>query len=174
MDAWALGRSDARYLLLLRRVIAELSREATRRAIWVLGYTTHHPDIFWTSQNWIPDEIKDRVRSSFRWSVEEISHMFMALDISEIGRGSLGQSLHLILYEDYYIFGKMKQAVALLLSFSETDHAIHTLVTMLGSAENPSEILEDMITRHSELIEHEWIQNLRAAFRENNHFDLYD
>jgi hypothetical protein len=172
-DAWALGRSDARYLLLLRRVISELSPQATRRAIWLLSHVTPHPDIFWTPQNWIPDDVKDRVRSSFRWSVEEISHMFMALDVEETGRGTLGQSLHLILREDRFVVENMKQTVAHLLRVSETDHAMHVLVTTLASSENPSEILEELIIQHAELLEDDWVQDIRAALREHNYFDLY-
>ncbi len=173
LDAWALGRSDARYLLLLRRVIAELSSEATRRAIWVLSHATSHPDIFWTSENWIPDDVKNRVRASFRWSAEEISHTFMALNVEETGRGTLGQSLHLILREDPCLVEKMKQSVAQLLQASETDHTMHVLVTMLASTENPSEVLEEMIIQHAELLESAWVRDIRLTLREHNYVDLY-
>ena len=36
-DAWALSRSDPKYLLLLRRFLMDLQPEATRRSIWLLS-----------------------------------------------------------------------------------------------------------------------------------------
>lgn len=173
LDAWALGRGDARYLLLLRRVMAELSPEAMRRAIWVLSHATLHPDIFWTSENWIPEHVKIRVRASFRWSVEEISHMFLALTVEETGRGTLGQSVHMLLLEDRSVLENMKRSVVQLWRASQTDHAMHVLVTMLASTENPSEILEEMIAQHAELLENDWLRDIRAALLEHNYLDLY-
>ncbi|WP_186177733.1 DUF4365 domain-containing protein [Burkholderia gladioli] len=173
LDAWALGRSDVRYLLLLRRIISELSPEATRRAIWVLSHATSHPDIFWTPDNWIPEDIKNRIRASFRWSVEEISHAFMALDAEDTGRGTLAQSLHMILLEDSLLVEKMKQSVSQLLQAFKNENAIAALITMLASTDNPSEALEEMITKHPELLEDMLIRDLRLDLREHNYINLY-
>jgi len=61
-DAWALGRHDARYLILLRRLILELLPRALRHAIAALAHAAPHPDIFWTKDNWILPEIKRQVQ----------------------------------------------------------------------------------------------------------------
>src|SRR5205807_3744260 len=47
-DAWALARSDAKYLLILRRFIMDLLPEPLRRAIWLLSHVGSHPNIFFT------------------------------------------------------------------------------------------------------------------------------
>ncbi|HDR9128370.1 TPA: DUF4365 domain-containing protein [Burkholderia vietnamiensis] len=172
-DAWALGRSDARYLLLLRRAVLELCRDATRRAIWLLAHVTSHPDIFWTPNNWIPEDVKRRVRTSFRWSAEEIYHMFMALDVEEMGRGTLGQSLHLILLEDGEAIESMKQAVGRLLQMNQINHAMFVLVTMLASSKDPKKILEEMLSRYAVLLENEWCKDIRISLREENRLDIY-
>lgn len=172
LDLWARGRVDSRYLRLLRRVVPDLSFAATRYAIWALSHVTSHPDIFRTSRNRISHDVADRVRMSFRWSVDEICHMFMALNIEESGRGTLGQSLHMILLEDNTVVDSMEQCVDKLLQASEPDHAMHVLITMLASVDNPRGTLREMTARHAEL-RGDYSQELMESLREDNSLHLY-
>jgi hypothetical protein len=52
-DAWALGRSDAKYLLIVRRLIMDLEKEALRRAIFLLSHAGSHPNIFDSSEEFV-------------------------------------------------------------------------------------------------------------------------
>ena len=86
-DAWALGRSDSKYLLIIRRFILDYEPRALQRAIHLLAHAGAHPDIFWTSKNWIPESVSDLVTPSFRWSPEELAKMFKVIDVEDWGRG---------------------------------------------------------------------------------------
>src|SRR5579872_2953295 len=109
-DAWALGRRGARYLILIRRLILQLQVPATRRAIDALSHACSHPDIFWTKNNWIPKSIKEVALPSFRWSPEEIAHMILSIRPDEWGRGTLGQSFDVLMYEDPDVITKLRAA----------------------------------------------------------------
>ena len=100
LDAWALGRQDARFLILLRRLIIDLRPDALRDAIHGLSHVCGHPDIWFTGKNWIPPEIQCVTRRSFRWSPAEVAHMLSAVPSEDYGRGTLGQSLDVLLHQD--------------------------------------------------------------------------
>lgn len=99
--------------------------------------------------------------------------MFMALDVEEMGRGTLGQSLHLILLEDGEAIESMKQAVGRLLQMNQINHAMFVLVTMLASSKDPKKILEEMLSRYAVLLENEWCKDIRISLREENRLDIY-
>ena len=110
-DAWALSRSNPKYLLIMRRFIMDLLPDALRRAIWLLSHVGSHPNIFWTKDNWIKPEAKKQLLCSFRWSPEEITHILRAVDHSDYGRGTLGERLHVLLYEDVNVVAKLHIAI---------------------------------------------------------------
>jgi hypothetical protein len=172
-DCWGLGRHDARYLQLLRRVIIDLDSGGTRRAIWLLSHLTPHPDIFWTPENWIPESIKSKVRPSFRWSAQEIAHMFRSVGNEELGRGTLGQALHMLLAEDPNFTSSTRGAVDELMRQSELDCAVRALITAVTSAQNPRDELEQVLRSHPQLLESEWMCDIRATLREFGYFSLY-
>jgi len=124
-DAWALGRSDAKYLLIIRRFILDYEPRALRRAIHLLAHAGLHPDIFCIpGKNWIPECITRLVTPSFRWAPEEIVHMLKAVDPEDWGRATLGQSLDVLLYEDPNVVPKLHIAIWLLLKEGEITQAI--------------------------------------------------
>lgn len=173
IDAWALGRGDARFLTLLKRLIVHLDVQATRRAIWTLSHATPHPDIFWTADNWLPDAVRWQVQRSFRWSSEELEHLFLAIGPDEWGRGTLGQSLHMLLLQDVFVWQSLDCAIANLLSRSELERAVLCVWVVLASAENPLDTLNSLVEKHSILLESEWVQEIRVALSECNEFDIY-
>jgi hypothetical protein len=98
-DAWALSRSDPKYLLLLRRFVMDLHPEATRRSIWLLSHVGSHPNVLFTKDTWIKPEAEGLLLPSFRWSPEELVHMLRAVDHADYGLGTLGECLDVLLYE---------------------------------------------------------------------------
>jgi hypothetical protein len=93
-DAFALGRHDARALLLLRASLRYLRDPAPLRfAIHVLALCIGHGDTFYTSRNWIAPAVAKRVRREFSWSYDELCQLLSAADPEEYVRGGLGQDV---------------------------------------------------------------------------------
>jgi Domain of unknown function (DUF4365) len=91
-DAFALGRHDARALLLLRASLRYLCDPAPLGfAIHVLALCIGHGDTFYTPRNWISRDVASRVRQSFTWSYEETCKILAAAEPDEYVRGGLGQ-----------------------------------------------------------------------------------
>jgi len=94
-DAFALGRRDARPLLLVRS-LAYLGDDALAQAIRFLNVAlVHgHGDIYWNASNWIDDEVRRQVsRELMEWSVPEAARMLALPDGEEWSRGGLGQDV---------------------------------------------------------------------------------
>jgi hypothetical protein len=98
----------------------DLEPEALRPAIWLLSHVGSHPNILWTKDNWIPPEAERQFLPSFRWSPEEIAHMIRSVDAEDYGRGTLGECLDVLLYEDANVVAKMRIALKLLLGDDST------------------------------------------------------
>lgn len=172
-DAWALGRGDARFLLILRRLLAELSREATRRAIWLLSHCGSHPDILWTSENWIPQHIERAVQLSFRWSAAEIAHMLSAIEVEEWGRGTLGQCLDVLLYEDPNARPALHNAVGVLLAADQATLAVRAATLALVRARDQTNELAALAAAYPTLMSHEWFADIAASIEEQGWLSLY-
>jgi len=101
-DCLVLGRSDPRYLTLVRTSLAFIAdQKSFFMAIDLLSHATPHPDIFWHKGNQIKDETARAVCKSYRWSPSDIA-LLLARMPEEGGwsRGTIGQSLCMILLED--------------------------------------------------------------------------
>lgn len=174
-DAWALGRRDPRYLILLRRLILDLNGPALRHAIYALSHVGSHPDIFWTKDNWIPQNITEQVIPSFRWSPDELAHMIRAVDVQEWGRGTLGQSLDVLFYEDPDVVAKLHLAVGILLRRSESDWAVRAATVILAhSRKDAREQLAQIVRSHPELVDNEWFPAVSESVQQEGWFSLYD
>ena len=114
-DAWALSRSDPKYLLILRRFLMDLLPQALRRAIFLLSHVGSHPNILWTKDNRISQQAENHLLPAFRWSPEEVAHMLTAIDPQDWGYHTLGECLDVLLFEDPNIVSKLRIAVKLLL-----------------------------------------------------------
>lgn len=62
-ESWALARHAPHSLVLLRRLIAELSPAATRNAIWLLALALGNPDVYYDSQSWLAEAQRPRSTS---------------------------------------------------------------------------------------------------------------
>ena len=173
-DAWALSRSDAKYLLLLRRFILDLHPEATRRSIWLLSHVGSHPNILFTKDNWINPEAEQLLLPSFRWSPEELAHMLRAVDHSDYGYGTLGECLDVLLYEDPNVVRKLQIAITLLLKDPDHTQAVRAATLALTHSRDQKKQLALLISDFPALMEHEWFQEIAAALEESTErFALY-
>ena len=173
-DAWALSRSDAKYLLLLRRFILDLHPEATRRSIWLLSHVGSHPNILFTKDNWINPEAEQLLLPSFRWSPEELAHMLRAVDHSDYGYGTLGECLDVLLYEDPNVVRKLQIAITLLLKHPDHTQAVRAATLALAHSRDQKKQLARLISDFPALMQHEWFQEIAATLEESpERFALY-
>ena len=173
-DAWALSRSEPKYLLILRRFLMDLQPQATRRSIWLLSHAGSHPNIFWTKDNWIRPDAEHLLLPSFRWSPEELAHLIRAVDHRDYGRGTLGECLDVLLYEDPDIVQKLRLAVAQLLQDPDHTQAVRAASLALTHSRDQRQEFALLITDFPALLEHEWFQEIAAALEESTErFSLY-
>jgi len=173
-DAWALSRSDAKYLLLLRRFLMDLHPEATRRSIWLLSHVGSHPNIFFTKDTWIKPEAEGLLLPSFRWSPEELAHMLRAVDHSDYGYGTLGECFDVLLYEDPNIVRKLHLAITLLLKDADHTQAVRAATLALTHSKHQRKELALLMSDFPALMEHEWFQEIAVALEESSErFALY-
>jgi hypothetical protein len=172
-DAWALSRSDPKYLLIVRRFIMDLFPESLRRAIWLLSHAGSHPNVFWTKDNWIKPEAEKQLLPTYRWSPEEITHMLMAVDPSDYGSGTLGECLDVLLYEDPNVVLKLHITIKLLLEVPDITQAVRAASLALTHSRDQSQQLNLLIRMYPALLDHEWFQALAASIREGGNLSLY-
>jgi hypothetical protein len=172
-DAWALGRFDARFFLILRRLILELGQPALLRAIFLLSHAGLHPDIFWRPSNWVPQRVQDAVQPSFRWSPEEISEMLKAVDQEDWGRGTLGQSLDVLLYEDPKVVAKMELTIGMLLDENDELAAARAAILCLTHSKNQRKELELISEQYPALLDNEWFRDVAQTVKEFGSISLY-
>lgn len=172
LDAWALGRVDARFLILLRRVILDLQGDALRRAIWLLAHATPHPDILWTKRNWIPESVKTQIRRTFRWSLDELVHMFSVIG-EEYGRGTLSQDLYSLLTRDSEFPTNSPWVVGWFISQERHDEAVGVMILALGLVDDPKSLMAQVLLAYPRLREIEWYADIERALEERNEFDPF-
>lgn len=111
LDCFALGRSDARVLILLRYLLGLLSDGPLKAAIYALSHVTPHPDILWSKSNWVPEDICTKVRRHLRWSRDEIIRFFGEVSWGEWQRGDVGEDLYMLLDCDPKVHVTMQQVL---------------------------------------------------------------
>jgi hypothetical protein len=108
LDCFALGRSSALAFQLVVGLFDHLPREAVPLAVWALAHATTHPDVVWTSDNWVSGEVKDRLHITTRWNDEDVSRLLDQVSHEEgLARGSVGQSVYHILTLDSHVEGRL-------------------------------------------------------------------
>lgn len=172
-DAWALSRSDPKYLLIMRRFIMDLLPESLRRAIWLLSHVGSHPNIFWTKDNWIKPESEMQLLPSFRWSPEEIAHMLRAVEHTDYGGGTLGECLDVLLYEDANVVSKLHITIKILLKDLDAAQAVRAATLALTHSRDQREQLAILIRDYPTLMGHEWFQDIVASVQEGGNLSFY-
>lgn len=109
-DCFAIGRRDPHALLLVAALLSHLPTANVRRAIIVLAMATSHPDICWTSSNWIPSHVKEAVALRCRWTSDDLMVLLQEVDLDDdaIGRGTFGQTVMWVLMLDRRLSDKLR------------------------------------------------------------------
>ncbi|MEU0985073.1 DUF4365 domain-containing protein [Streptomyces sp. NPDC005953] len=156
-DCFALGRGDARALLMVRRLIERLPGQALCLAVRVLSHCISHPDIFWHEGNWIPQNIRKSVAATFSWTPQEIFHMIKEVDSQDEegkwGRGSSGQCLFLLLLKDKELAAKLPEAVQIACSVGETQVAVIMLYLLQYRMATESKPKEKLLEAVEEIVD---------------------
>ncbi len=173
-DAWALGRSDAKYLIMIRRFILDYEPRALQRAIHLLAHAGSHPDIFYIKgKNWIPTTVSDLVTPSFRWSPEELVKMFKVIDIEDYGRGTLGQSLDVLLFEEPNLIAKLHMTIGLLLEENETEQALRAASLAITHSQDQREEIQKLVVDFPVLMEDEIFRSIHEMIQRGEDLWLY-
>ncbi len=175
-DCWAVGRTDARAFLLLRRALPGLKGESLRLAIVALSHLTPHPDIMWHSGNWIPPEIEREVHATFQWTPQEVHHLVQAVE--ELGgvweRGGLGQCVWSLLIMDRNLRSTVLPALELALAADHLDAGFRLLIIhQYLTREDPAVEVRQVLTTHPRLKDHHLAAELLPLIEEYGRLDVY-
>lgn len=99
-DTFAVGRHNPDAFLLLCALFHRLPDESRPAALHALAMATRNPDIYWTTDNWIPDVVKRAVQERCRWTPADLEAFLTMIDENGIERGSVGQAVFHILELD--------------------------------------------------------------------------
>lgn len=174
-DCLALGRGDPRFLILLRCVLPHLRGLPRLHAIHVLSHVTPHPDIFWTKENWVPEESCRRVREYLRWSPTEILELMEAVDCEGWHRGGIGQSLFMLLVEDPGIGPKLRRAAIDAVRRGSEDAAWMALYVYLYlRGDGASQAFEAVLAEEPALRHLDMVPELRRQLQEYAQIYLFE
>lgn len=183
-DCFALGRGDARALLMVRQLVERLYGPAMRTAAKVLSHCVSHPDIFWHEGNWIPEHIRETVRGSFSWTPQEIFHMIREINTTDVPfeweRGTAGQCLFLILLKDKALTSKLPAAVRIACTANEVEVAVLILYVYqyqraIDSATD-KDLLDELLqirAENPELVDDRLMHELIASILDHGWVDIF-
>ena len=98
-DCFALGRFDARALIMLGTSLKVLHPSVLPGAVFALSHCVlGHPDIFWSDRNTVPSGIKSAVMRKLQWSPDDAVLLLSVVDDENMfRRGSDGEHAYLLL-----------------------------------------------------------------------------
>lgn len=100
-DCFAIARRNADALIAVRRSFLALGDGGRLAGLVALAFCTPHPDVYWTKQNMLPEPVRRTVCASMRWTVGEAWQLLEMVDPdSAFERGSAGQCIYMLLFED--------------------------------------------------------------------------
>ena len=99
--------------------------------------------------------------------------MLMVVDHSDYGRGTLGECLDVLLYEDPNVVLKLHITIKLLLEVPDTTQAVRAATLALTHSRDQPQQLTLLIRDYPALMDHEWFQDLAAAVHEGGNLSLY-
>lgn len=175
-DCWAVGRRDARAFILLRRVLPGLVGNSLGQAIVMLSHLTHHPDIFWRSDNWIPEAIRSQVQPTFRWTSGEVHHMIQAVE--ELGgaweRGGVGQCVWSLLVMDPTLRSTILPALDIALNAEHLEAAFRLLVIQQYLVQgDAATAVRQVLTTYPQLRQHPLTHEFLQLVTDYGRLDVY-
>jgi hypothetical protein len=175
---WTLGRSNPAPLILLRHLLPVLHGLSLRDGIAALAHATPHPDIAWSSRNWISGPVEQEIAAAMRWTPSELVslvHGVEQLDADFLGweRGGVGQSLWSIMAMDPNLLSSLRIAVRLAADEKKLEAAVRLLVCFQWLAGDPLVDVLNVLEEAPSLREHEWVRTLVAELRAHGRLDVY-
>lgn len=165
-DCFAIGRGDARVMLLVRNCLRTFRDEAVGSAIVALAHAASHPDILFHAENHVPARVAELMKAAFLWTPDDLITLFRAAPWS-VGwdRGSLGQCLYhlLIVDPDYEV--KVRSVIRPLAQV-DLDAAFAALYLTLYWSNKPRETFESIMSEIPRVGEHELIGQVGSALAE--------
>jgi hypothetical protein len=176
-DCFVLAQSDPRPMIVARRLLTFLSREAIYTLILALTPIVGHGDVFYSPRNIRPESIRRTISASLRWSPSEMALLlgFLTEDEEEEmwGRGTFGQSICAIVSEP-------RNSLANLVLLAEDRKSFPVFVRRrayilaLYLAGDDAPVISSRIMRHSyDLAEDEDVRVVIEQVREFGYLELY-
>lgn len=173
LDSFAVGRNDARPLVLVAALLGRFPREVLPLAVHVLSMATRHPDVFWTKQNWISSAVKTAVAAECHWTTDDVALLLslVAEDEAGVQRGSFGQSIYHVLELDTSL-DKRLQAV-LTDVHRDLDARRWAAVILLYRQDDAQEMLAALEHSAPDLWDDAWLIEVREMVEGLGHFSLF-
>jgi hypothetical protein len=177
LDALALGRTDHRPLLMVRRLFGDMRGEAVLAAAWVLSHVCWVPDRMYSSRNWLAPEVKARVVRELSWSSDELRTLLTAVqdDADMFGRGVIGQTVSALILQDGSAGSKLF-AIARLKSADMTARrrAIVYLAYLTKDDDGARDIVSRLLRLAPDLLEDDAVLGIYEHVQEWGWINIYD
>ena len=99
--------------------------------------------------------------------------MIRAIEVEDWGRGTLGQSFDVLMYEDPDIVSKLHTAVGIVLRAPEVEVAVRVATVALSHSRDARRELSLLVQDYPVLMEAEWFQAIASSVQEFGEFSLY-
>ena len=99
--------------------------------------------------------------------------MFKVVDIEDYGRGTLGQSLDVLLYEEPNLVAKLHMTISLLLAENETEQALRAASLALTHSRDQREEIQKLIVDFPVLMEDEIFRSIHEMIQRGEELWLY-
>lgn len=177
-NCWTLARHDPRPLVLLRHLLPIMEGRSFLAALNVLAHATAHPDILWSTRNWISEPVAREVKRSFRWSGDEVVRMVNRFETMDEGgadwyRGGSGQNLWSILVADRQMVDLLPSAIAESVRAHFDRAAARLLIMFQYLTDDPGPDIEPLIRATPGLLDVEEAGWVVEAVREGGRFEVF-
>jgi hypothetical protein len=174
-DCFALGRTDARVLILIRHLLHLFAPDVLRLALIILAHATPHPDIFWHRGNWIPLETCAELKKRLVWSPHEIEILMNSADQEEWHRGAFGQCVYSLLCEDPKIEQKMGDVAIAALAKGDEELAFWAMyLTIYWARREGPEMYSGFLAIDRRFGELSLSKEVQLALKENGYLVLFE
>jgi len=100
--------------------------------------------------------------------------MLTAVDPEDWGRGTLGQCLDVLLYEDPSVAAKLHIAIGFMLKDADDiTLAVRAASLALTHSRDQRVELSRLVQEHPALMTHEWFRDVAASVEESGYLSLY-
>lgn len=171
-DVFAIGRYDPDAFVLLGALFHRLPAETRAGALRALAMCTRHPDVFWTTNNWIPDAAKAAVRSCTTWTAADVEAFLGMINDEGIGRGTIGQDVFHVLELDRCLADRLFET-AVSTHRPETVRAWAAIILAYLAQDDALELVGRVIRLAPDLAQQDLVAALVDHLREWGLIDLF-